>query len=147
MYYQLKIYRLNEILSENEKSGGGLRSPALMNAFRDALLDCDLNDLGFSGPVLTWSNNRNDPHTVRCRLDRFCGSSEWMEFAPSSVVEHLNFPGSDYMPLLLWLRGSKVTRAGSNLRPWRFNAHWIQGLPIGSTAMGTRYSQEPKTPY
>lgn len=50
----------------------------LVDGFRDALEDCHLLDLGFKGPTFTWSNNRKHPHTVRCQLDRFCGSREWL---------------------------------------------------------------------
>lgn len=93
----------NEILSDNEKSGGIARSVALMDNFREGLLDCDLTDLGFTGCPFTWSNGRVEPDTVRCRLDRFCGNSACKEFAPTAMVEHLNFPGSDHVPILLRL--------------------------------------------
>lgn len=68
----------DKILSEGEKQGGGVQAQGLMDGFRDALEDCHLLDLGFKGPTFTWSNNRKHPHTVRCRLDRFCGSHEWL---------------------------------------------------------------------
>lgn len=88
-----------------------------MNVFSDALSDCNLHDLGFTGPIFTWSNNRTDPYTVRCRLDRACGNNEWMSFAPTTAVENLHFPGSDHVPLLLSVRrllgGSKWTVAAS----------------------------------
>lgn len=116
----------NEILSNEEKSGGLPRAVGLMDAFREGLIDCDLTDLGFEGRPYTWSNNRVDPHTVRCRLDRCCGNSGWKDYAPLATVEHLNFPGSDHVPILLRVRGRSAGTERRRRRPWRFNAHWIR---------------------
>lgn len=52
-----------------------------------------------------------------------------MGFAPAMEVEHLNFPGSDHIPVLLRLRGSlrsRVSKHGGRGRPWCFSAHWIR---------------------
>lgn len=76
------------------------------------MTDCNLMDLGFQGPIFTWSNNRTAPHTVRCLLDRFCGNRVWLEFALSAVLEHLNFPGSDHVPILLCIRPRPGIRVG-----------------------------------
>lgn len=116
----------DEILSEGEKISGEFRSQALMNAFCDALFNCDLTDLGFHGPISTWPNNRTDPNTIRCRLDHFCGNSGVMEFAPSALVEHLDFSESNHAPILLRLRGKMGLRTGRKRRPWHFNAHWVR---------------------
>lgn len=98
----------------------------MKDGFRDTLSDCNLMDLGFQGPIFTWSNNRTAPHTVRCLLDRFYGNREWLEFALFAVLEHLNFPGSDHVPILLCVSPRSGIRVGSKGRPWRFNAHWIR---------------------
>lgn len=98
----------------------------MVEAFRDGVADCGLADLGFTGPKFTWSNNRVEPHTVRCRLDRFCGNSGWLEHAPSVGVEHLDFPGSDHVPLLMRIRSQRRGYSRMRRRPWRFNAHWIR---------------------
>lgn len=95
----------NKIWSNAEKSGGLFRGHGLMDAFQGGLLDCDLEDLAFVGRAFTWSNNRVDPFTVRCRLDRCRGNREWKEYAPSATVEHLNFSGSDHILILLRVRG------------------------------------------
>jgi hypothetical protein len=39
----------NEIISLEEKWGGGDRNFNQMNAFREVLLDCSLQDLGYIG--------------------------------------------------------------------------------------------------
>lgn len=76
-----------------------------MEAFRDGLEDCYLTDLGYNGPTHTCSYQRLAPHNVRCRLDRFCGTQEWCNLAPSAWVQHLPHPGSDHTSILLHLRG------------------------------------------
>ncbi|KAK2652482.1 hypothetical protein Ddye_012359 [Dipteronia dyeriana] len=48
----------NEILDDSEKKGGSQHRSSMMDAFRCALDDCGLQDLGFSGPEFTWSNKR-----------------------------------------------------------------------------------------
>lgn len=44
----------NEILSSSEKSGGPLRSNPQMQAFRSAISDCNLEDMGVVGGPFTW---------------------------------------------------------------------------------------------
>lgn len=50
----------NEIIEQSEKEGAALRRNSQMNNFRMALEDCDLSDLGFTGPQYTWCNNKSD---------------------------------------------------------------------------------------
>lgn len=96
-----------------------------MEAFRDGLFDCDLTDLGFTGERFTWSNQRLEPSTIKCRLDRFCGDSIWREFAPHAQIQHLTFSGSDHLKIILRLRCRVQGREGRRRRPCRFNAHWM----------------------
>lgn len=42
----------NEILSNEEKCGGLIRAPALMEGFQNGLEDCGLVDLGLSGSLI-----------------------------------------------------------------------------------------------
>lgn len=44
----------NEILNSSEKEGGIDRSPGLMNNFNNALMECQLIDLGFIGYPYTF---------------------------------------------------------------------------------------------
>jgi hypothetical protein len=50
----LIIGDFNEILFSHEKEGGNARPQGCMDAFRDTLMDCGLEDLGFSGDIFTW---------------------------------------------------------------------------------------------
>ncbi|KAK3222865.1 hypothetical protein Dsin_009890 [Dipteronia sinensis] len=44
-----------------------------MFRFRQAIDDCDLVDLGFSEPKLTWNNRRDGKSNIHERLDRHWG--------------------------------------------------------------------------
>ena len=48
----------NEILYSHEKEGGALRPMHMMQNFRDALVDCELEDMGCSGELYTWRRRR-----------------------------------------------------------------------------------------
>lgn len=116
----------NEILSIDEKVCKVYRADNLLDMFRMALMDCSLSDFSFESDKYTWTNNREAPNTVRCRLDRVCTSFSWFTFFSDSFVEHLRYPGSDHVPILLhWKRPAKVL-GGARRWPWRFEAQWIR---------------------
>jgi hypothetical protein len=73
----------NEILFHHEKEGGVPRSQACLDRFKEALEDCELHDLGFSGDVFTWRNKqfREDDY-IRERLDRAVANEMWRECYP-----------------------------------------------------------------
>ena len=50
----------NEILFNHEKEGGPPRAERCMEKFRQALEDCELQDLGFVGDAFTWKNHHHD---------------------------------------------------------------------------------------
>lgn len=54
----------NEIVELGEKDGREDRCLSQMPAFRDALADCSLMDLGYLGPPLTWSNRHEEDEFV-----------------------------------------------------------------------------------
>ncbi|XP_012857002.1 PREDICTED: uncharacterized protein LOC105976270 [Erythranthe guttata] len=116
----------NEILSNNEKEGGLSRLPAQIEAFREALDDCGLTDLEFEGPRFTWSNNRDHPYTVRCRLDRVCASADWLLKFPRALVHHMAYSGSDHVPLQLVLDPAQADSERRKKRPFRFEAIWLR---------------------
>ncbi|XP_012851712.1 PREDICTED: uncharacterized protein LOC105971405 [Erythranthe guttata] len=116
----------NEILSNSEKTGGNARLPASIRAFRNTLEDCSLSDLGFEGSPFTWSNNRHAPDTVRCRLDRCCANNGWISLFPRASVYHLNYSGSDHLPIKAILRDSKNVQTLRKKRPFRFEATWFR---------------------
>lgn len=54
----------NGILSHDEKWGGNQKNDKLINDFSQAMDDCNLIDLGFSGEPFTWCNRRPNGKTV-----------------------------------------------------------------------------------
>lgn len=115
----------NEILSNEENEGGVARLDQLNEMFRLALMDCSLMDLSYEGDKFTWSNNKEAPYTVRCRLDMVCASSAWTTMFPNSFVEHLKYSASDHVPILFHTQRPAPIFGRDRGRPWRFKARCI----------------------
>jgi hypothetical protein len=75
------IGNFNEICFSHEKDGGNARPPRFMQAFREALDDCGLEDLGFTGDPFTWKCGR-----MRQRLDRVVATNSWSLMHPGAVL-------------------------------------------------------------
>lgn len=116
----------NEILHNPEKRGGSLRSSTQIEDFGGALADCGLMDLGYTGNPLTWSNNRSDPHTVYCRLDRVCINGMGHTLFLTATVHHIDYVGSDHIPILLQLVRPATNVPSRRQRPFRFEAVWVR---------------------
>jgi hypothetical protein len=116
----LIIGDFNEILFSHEKEGGNPRPPTYMQAFRDTLTDCGLEDLGFIGDQFTWKRGR-----IRERLDRAVANGPWLMMHPGATLQHLGYTKSDHRPILL---DTEYQAVGSSQRagPRRFEAKWIR---------------------
>jgi endonuclease/exonuclease/phosphatase family metal-dependent hydrolase len=86
----------NEILYSHEKEGGNQRPQNCMQAFRDALTDCELEDLGYSGNIFTWKRGR-----IRERLDRAIANEAWIIMHPGAVVQNLDYAHSNHRPIMV----------------------------------------------
>ncbi|XP_073133789.1 uncharacterized protein [Henckelia pumila] len=93
----------NEICFDNENLGGVNRAPAAMQAFREVLEVCELQDLHCSGEWYTWVNMRERTGLIFERLDRFVGNLEWKLLYPSASVSSLEFYHSDHRPIQISL--------------------------------------------
>jgi hypothetical protein len=71
----------NEILYSHEKEGGNPKSQGCMQGFRDALVDCGLEDLGHIGYPFTWRSGR-----IRERLDRAVANGSLSTMHPGAVL-------------------------------------------------------------
>jgi hypothetical protein len=70
----------DEILYNHEKEGGNPRPIHYMLTFRDALIDCGLEDLGYAGDSFTWRRKWSRRILgIRERLDRACANEAWVE--------------------------------------------------------------------
>lgn len=77
-----------------------------MANFRQTVDNCELIDVGFSGPNLTWNNRRAREHNIQERLDRFFASESWMELFFCTDVKQLGYNNSNHRPIVLYTRGS-----------------------------------------
>jgi hypothetical protein len=91
----------NMVLNHAEKLGGRDINYTHTNLFQDTLNDCQLQDLGYHGETFTWSNNQEDDHHIKERLDRFCASPSWISRFPRVTNYHLPSLSSDHNPILL----------------------------------------------
>jgi hypothetical protein len=116
----------NEILYLHEKEGGNPRPQQYMNAFRDALVDCDLKDLGYLGDRFTWRRGR-----IRERLDRAVANPGFMNMMPNVAVTNMKFQRSDHRPILLDAEHYRVNHAMGPTCPRRFEARWLREEKFG----------------
>lgn len=65
------VWEISMRFCRDVKRRGAARPQACMDAFKEALDDCGMTDLGFTGDPFTWWNNNNDDQNyIRERLDR-----------------------------------------------------------------------------
>ena len=72
---------------------------SLMRQFREALNECELQEIHLQNRKFTWSNERRQPTLMK--LDRFLCNVEWDSTFPSHVLHALSTSLSDHAPLLL----------------------------------------------
>ena len=94
-----------------------------MDALREAIDDCGVNDLGFKGSRFTWQRGNSPATLLRERLDRILADDEWCNLFPSWEVVHLPRYRSDHSPLLLKTGINDQFRRGNKL--FKFEAMWL----------------------
>lgn len=104
-----------------------------MDMFKEALEDCGLSDLGFTGdPFTWWNNNHSDQQYVRERLDRAVADGDWRARFLAFKVTHGDPRHSDHRPVIVetgWEEVGLPARSGSP--PFRFEAGWIDEEQCG----------------
>ncbi|KAH7847549.1 hypothetical protein Vadar_027435 [Vaccinium darrowii] len=113
---------MNDILNPEEKVGGVILPPWSIRKFQSFVDDCGLVDLGFSGYLFTWRNNRPGHEYIQERLDRVLATPSWCLLFNQASVVHLDTVGSDHSALLLNLRAVPPRHRV----PFRFDARWIE---------------------
>ncbi|KAE8683472.1 hypothetical protein F3Y22_tig00111208pilonHSYRG00305 [Hibiscus syriacus] len=96
----------NAIIARTEKKSGTRRGSGC-KLFQDFLLNNNLSDSGFKGPLFTW--NRGGTYE---RLDRVVAINHWIASTPKLTVFHLLRLKSDHRPILLRSTCKKIFFAG-----------------------------------
>ena len=88
----------NEIIRQDEKVGGGIRSHNQMQLFREVIDECEFMDLGYVGPKFTWARHFENGSSIWERLDRGLAINSWFLKFPGTKIHHLHCDSSDHIP-------------------------------------------------
>ncbi|XP_059450950.1 uncharacterized protein LOC132181728 [Corylus avellana] len=113
----------NEVKEDAEKFGKVPKPRWQMEAFRETLNFCHLQDLGYSGAKYTWCNMKLGDNLVMERLDRATATSGWRDIFPVMNMEVLANRNLDHTPLLLTF-SKPVWRWRRRKIKFRYEAEW-----------------------
>jgi exonuclease III len=118
----------NEILYAWEKEGGAPKPQAQMDKFKQALEDCDLRDLEFTGDTFTWRNHSSKAENyIRERLDRAVATDSWCARFPAYKVVNGDPRHSDHRPVIVETHGTARCRRGpARGNNSKFEARWLK---------------------
>ena len=112
----------NDVLNDSEKLKGNRVNMTRATAYCDCMSSCNMLDLGFSGPIYTWTNRRDANGLIQTRIDRCWANPSWAITYPEVNVTHLPRISSDHCPLLLSLSRIEHNKLQ---RPFRFEKMWL----------------------
>nr|POE89570.1 hypothetical protein CFP56_02290 [Quercus suber] len=115
----------NDVLNDSEKKGRNRVNMTRASAYNNCMSFCNMVDLGFFGPIFTWTNRRDLNGLIQTRIDRCWANPSWTLAYPEANVTHLPRISSDHCPLLLSLSRTTLSRAD---KPFRFEKKY--GLAI-----------------
>ena len=107
----------NETLTAEDKFGDRAVGVNSSLRFKEYLDNCNMIDIGFSGPRFTWTNKREVQALIQVRLDRFFVNPSWFLLYPEARVMHLARCHSDHCPVMIELL-PRTTRERE--RPFKF---------------------------
>jgi endonuclease/exonuclease/phosphatase family metal-dependent hydrolase len=125
-YPWICIGDFNEIVENADKWGGRTRSNSQMGAFRQALDDCGLTDLGYRGPKFTWCNFQTEENFIKERLDRGVANLAWRNLFPEAEIQVEVTTWSDHTCLLLSLAAARGKVESVKLFVMRRNGIWTK---------------------
>ena len=112
----------NELLSNDDKSGGNPVNMSRALLFKDCLDSCGMIDLGFHGVRCTWVNKEDEGFYIQERLDRAFANCDWSNLYPEANVRHLTRIHSDHCLILLSFENPPELHLP---RPFRFQLAWM----------------------
>lgn len=116
----------NEVLESYEHIGGNGRDEWKMAGFREAVAECKLNDLGYTGLPYTWDNRQEGDRNVKVRLDRALGDDKFMDSLGATSVHHVQLAESDHCALLVKVKAweEAANQGGGKVKPFRYENMW-----------------------
>ena len=114
----------NAYLNASEKKSARQPQFSLIEAFRETLSSCQLQDLGFKGYPNTWSNMRPGEANTTIQLDKGVANKEWTNIFQSSKIVHLSTHESDHLPILLHVQSFSQPRQQRG-RSFKFEESWL----------------------
>ncbi|KAL4621362.1 hypothetical protein ACB092_06G222000 [Castanea dentata] len=91
----------NEPLIDEDKFGGKGVNVNRSPAFKDCLDDCNMIDMGFTGPRYIWTNKRDISNLILERIDRFFMNPDWCVLYWDAKVTHLPHCHYDHCIVLM----------------------------------------------
>ncbi|KAL7162143.1 hypothetical protein ACSBR2_042591 [Camellia fascicularis] len=92
----------NDYGSQNERRSFSLNHTSRRTQkFLDRVNNCNLLDLGSTGPRLTWTNNRQGLANIMERLDRAMCNEDWRTMFPEATIQVIPRTYSDHSPLIV----------------------------------------------
>ncbi|XP_043815337.1 uncharacterized protein LOC122724442 [Manihot esculenta] len=122
----------NDIADPLEKVGGPLHCISLINGFRNALVDANLNDIQAVGSFLSYTYREGTDQCSKERLDRACSNTTWDARFPDAISSNLVAPVSDHTPLLIETVGTQVREDN---RRFRFDNSWLEDDELGEVVL------------
>ncbi|KAK3228384.1 hypothetical protein Dsin_000265 [Dipteronia sinensis] len=105
--------------------------------------DCDLLDLGFASPKMTWNNKMNSDANIQERIDRLLADCSWSDLFPNAKIHHIGFNSSDHRPLLLELDQCLVGTDRLAGKTFKFEPFWLKDEDCGWIVLETWNSMKP----
>jgi hypothetical protein len=121
----------NEITEQHEKEGANVRKKSQMEKFREAIKNCLLCDMGFSGSKYTWSNGHTDGSFTKERLDRALANVDWISVFKEVEVRIEAKLYSDHNPVVIEFHKEKHEKRSRPSR-FKFEAKWWVDTECGT---------------
>ena len=112
----------NEVLCGEDKFGRNQVNLNRALEFKECLDECNMLDLGFTGPKYTWTNRRPITSLILERIDRCFANPGWRLLYSEAIVTHLPRTFSDHCSVLLGLCKSSTNNFN---KPFRFQTMWL----------------------
>lgn len=97
-----------------------------MDKFRDVLVECGVEDVGYEGDKFTWrNNNHTEEGFIRERLDRVVANNQWRSMFPSATVNS-DQRYSDHRPLIIDTQTEDEPPRKISACSFNFEAAWLE---------------------